>query len=47
MDGIEYNFSIHSNDIIKLKLISHIITEKGDVSLDKIPSIREQILSKY
>ena len=46
-DGIEYNFSIHSNDIIKLKLISHIITEKGDVSLDKIPSIREQILLEY
>ena len=46
-DGIEYNFSIHSNDIINLKLISHIITEKGDVSLDKIPSIREQILLEY
>ena len=45
--GIEYDFSIHSNDIIKLKLISHIITEKGEVTLDQIPSIREQILSEY
>ena len=46
-DGIEYNFSIHSNDIIKLKLISHIITEKGEVNLDQISSIREQIFSEY
>ena len=46
-DGIEYDFSIHSNDIIKLDLISHIITEKGDIPLDKISSIREQILSEH
>ena len=45
-EGIEYNFSIHSNDIIKLKLINHIITEKGEVSLEQIPSIREQIFSE-
>ena len=43
-DGIEYEYSIHSNDIINLKLISHIITEQGELSLDQIPSIREQIL---
>ena len=46
-NGIEYNFSIYSNDIIKLKLISYIITEKGDLSLDQIPSIRKQILLDY
>jgi len=46
-EGIEYNFSIHSNDIIKLKLINHIITEKGEVSLEQIPSIRKQIVSEY
>ena len=43
-DGIEYNFSIHSNDIIKINLINHIITEKGELSIDQISSIREQIL---
>ena len=43
-DGIEYNFSIHSNDIIRINLISHIITEKGEVSIDQISSMREQIL---
>ena len=46
-EGIKYEYSIHSNDIIKLKLISHIITEKGDVSPDQIPAIREQILTEY
>ena len=45
-NDIEYNYSIHSNDIIKLSLISHIITEKGEVALDQISSIREQILSE-
>jgi len=30
--GVKYSFSIHSNDIIKLNLISHIITEKGEVT---------------
>ena len=45
--GIEYEFSIHSNDIIKLDLISHIITENGEVMLENIPSIREQLLLKY
>ena len=44
-EGINYNFSIHSNDIIKLDLISHIITEKGDINLEDISSIREQILT--
>ncbi len=43
-NGIEYYYSIHSNDIIKLKLIDHIITEKGEVLLEEIPTIREQIL---
>ena len=43
-DGIEYDYSIHSNDIINLKLISHIITEQGELPLDQIPSVREQIL---
>jgi len=46
-DGIEYNYSIHSNDIIKLKLIDQIITEKGEVLLEEIPTIREQILIEY
>ena len=46
-DGIEYDYSIHSNDIIKLKLIDHIITEKGEVLLEEIPTIREQILLEY
>ena len=46
-NGIEYDFSIHSNDIINLKLINHIITEQGDIPLDQIPSIRKQILSAY
>ena len=45
--GIEYNYSIHSNDIIKLKLIDHIITEKGEVPLEKIPTIREEIFLEY
>ena len=43
-DGIEYNYSIHSNDIINLKLISHIITEQGELPLDQISPIRKQIL---
>ena len=46
-NGIEYSYSIHSNDIIKLDLIDHIITEKGEVSLDEIPTIREQIFLEY
>jgi len=46
-DGIEYNFSIHSNDIINLTLINHIITEKGEVASEQLPSIREQILSEF
>ena len=45
-DGIEYYFSIHSNDIIKMNLINHIITEKGEVSIDQISSMREQILQE-
>ena len=43
-DGIEYNYSIHSNDIINLKLISHIITEQGGLPMDQISSVRKQIL---
>ena len=43
-DGIDYEYSIHSNDIINLKLISHIISEQGELTLDQIPAIREQIL---
>ena len=45
-EGIEYEFSIHSNDIIKLNLINHIITENGDIPLDKISSIRKQFFSE-
>ena len=45
--GIEYSFSIHSNDIIKLELIDHIITEKGKVSIDEISVLREQIVEEY
>ena len=40
--GIEYHYSIHSNDIIKLELIDHIITEKGEITLDQIPAVREE-----
>jgi len=46
-NGVEYSFSIHSNDIIKLELISHIITEKGEVSENNITALREQIVSEY
>ena len=43
-DDIEYDFSIHSNDIIKLNLIDHIITEKGDIPLEDLSSVRKNIL---
>ena len=43
-DGIKYDYSIHSNDIINLKLISHIITEQGGLPMDQISSVRKQIL---
>jgi len=46
-NGVEYSFSIHSNDIIKLELISHIITEKGEITKDQIPAILEQIVKEY
>ncbi len=46
-EGVEYSFSIHSNDIIKLELINHIITEKGEVSKDKITVLREQMVAEY
>jgi len=46
-EGVEYSFSIHSNDIIKLELINHIITEKGEVSKDEITVLREQVVSEY
>ena len=45
-DGVEYKYSIHSNDIIKLNLIDHIITEKGEVSINDIPSIQEQVIAQ-
>jgi len=46
-DGVEYSFSIHSNDIIKLELMSHIITEKGEITKDQIPTILNKIISEY
>ena len=46
-DGVKYSYSIHSNDIIKLELINHIITEKGEISIDEIPAIREEIGTEY
>ena len=46
-DGVEYSFSIHSNDIIKLELINHIITEKGEITKDQIPTILDQIVKEY
>jgi translation initiation factor 2B subunit (eIF-2B alpha/beta/delta family) len=46
-DGVRYSFSIHSNDIIKLELMSHIITEKGEITKDQIPAILEQIVKEY
>ena len=45
--GVEYSYSIHSNDIIKLELISHIITEKGEITKDQIPVILDQIVVEY
>ena len=45
--GVEYSYSIHSNDIIKLELISHIITEKGEITKDQIPTILDQIIKEY
>ena len=45
-DGVVYKYSIHSNDIIKLNLIDHIITEKGEVSINDIPAIREQVIAQ-
>ena len=46
-EGVEYSFSIHSNDIIKLELIDHIITEKGEVSIDDVTALREQVVAEY
>ena len=46
-EGVEYSFSIHSNDIIKLELIDHIITEKGEVSTDDVAVLREQVAAEY
>ena len=46
-DGVEYSFSIHSNDIIKLELIDHIITEKGEISTDDVTILREQVADEY
>ena len=46
-DGVRYSFSIHSNDIIKLELISHIITEKGEITKDQIPVILDKIVVEY
>ena len=41
---MEYNFSYHSNDIINLNLISHIITEKGEIASIDVASVREKLL---
>jgi len=46
-DGIEYTFSIHSNDIIKLELINHIITEKGEITRENLTALREQMVAEY
>ena len=46
-NGVEYSFSIHSNDIIKLELINHIITEKGEITKDQIPTILDKIIAEY
>ena len=46
-DGVKYSFSIHSNDIIKLELINHIITEKGEITKDQIPTILDKIIAEY
>jgi len=46
-DGVEYSFSIHSNDIIKLELISHIITEKGEITKSQVPTILNQIIAEH
>ena len=46
-DGVEYSFSIQSNDFIKLELMSHIITEKGEITKDQIPNILDQIIAEY
>ena len=46
-DGVRYSFSIHSNDIIKLELMSHIITEKGEITKDQIPVILDKIVVEY
>ena len=45
--GVEYSFSIHSNDIINLELINHIIAEKGEIKKDQIPVILDQIIAEY
>ena len=45
--GVEYSFSIHSNDIIKLELINHIITEKGEIEKGHIPAILDQIIEEH
>ncbi|SVB88259.1 uncharacterized protein METZ01_LOCUS241113, partial [marine metagenome] len=45
-DGVEYSYSIHSNDVIKLDLIDHIITEKGEVSINDISSIQEKVIAQ-
>ena len=45
--GVQYNFSIHSNDIIKLDLIDHIITEKGEITKEDIPDLRKKLVEEY
>ena len=44
--NIKYNFSIHSNDVIKLNLINHIITEKGEILIENISSIRKKLFAE-
>ena len=46
-NGVEYSFSIHSNDIIKSELINHIITEKGEITQDQISGIADKIIAEY
>ena len=46
-EGIEYNFSIHSNDVIDLDHINHIVTEKGEISKNQVSNIIEEISKSY
>ena len=41
------NHGLFINDIIKLELISHIVTEKGEISKDEISTLREHLIADY